>query len=339
MVIHLLTLTRNIDDVALDVATFLREALQAHQQPHRDDDQISILINHVDSDQFSPLRELAPSRAALLLDHRNRVQPGSRTSRALVFSILLFRLVTFNSDALKNTKAKDRQTHFETLGEWKTYLAILKGMYPDEKNTFFCNKSAYGRGQSRTIDHADRCWSTSDIITQHLQGLPFPAPFTAVGVFIQGLKAAMLPLAGSLVQILILGDLVYAGAVAMPTAQETEGAVRKLKMGGYDALEMLGIPLSPDKAQSSFVDLYHALNSTLSTAEKEAMKFDTIMLEHTLCKIKRCRTYKGITRAGAYMKKKAKEVQLITQALKRKSSTTESNTTRAKRKRTANLAQ
>lgn len=331
------TLVRSTDEVALDIASFLRDALLAHQQPQREEERTSILINHVDADQFSPLRELAPSRATFLLDPRNCVQQGARPTRALVFSILVFRLISFNTEALKIATDEHRQTHFQTLDDWHTYLAALKGMFPEELTTFFCNKAAYGRGQRRSTDNAAQCWQTSEIIAQHLQKLPSPAPFTEVGAFIKRLKANMLPSAGLLVQVLILGDLAYAGAIEMPTAQEMEDAIRTLKMGGYDALDMLGIPLAASKSESSsFVELYHLLGGVLSSTEKEAMRFDAIMLEHTLCKIKRCRTTKGIARAGAYMKGKAKKDRQVTRrAVKRKSSTAVSSN-RVKQARPAN---
>ena len=83
----------------------------------------------------------------------------------------------------------------------------------------------------------------------------------------------------------------------MPTAQEYGGLIFTLDMGAKDAMENLGlISKKASKVQvvEAFTSLDLVLQQELKEEEKVAMYYNVIMLEHTLCKIKRLTT-RGIT--------------------------------------------
>ena len=61
-------------------------------------------------------------------------------------------------------------------------------------------------------------------------------------------------------------------------------------MGAYDSMETLGLiskQASKVKVIKAFQSLDLALRQELKEEEKEVMKYNVIMLEHALCKIKR----------------------------------------------------
>ena len=97
--------------------------------------------------------------------------------------------------------------------------------------------------------------------------------------------------------ILICGDLIEAGILPMPVAHEWGGLIFTLKMGAYDSMETLGLiskQAGRVKVMEAFASLDQALRQELKEEEKEVMKYNVIMLEHTLCKIKRLIS-RGIT--------------------------------------------
>ena len=97
--------------------------------------------------------------------------------------------------------------------------------------------------------------------------------------------------------LLICGDLIDAGILPMLTANEWGGLIHTLKMGEKSAMEMLGLirKKGANKAEvtEAFTSLNLVLQQELKEEEKEAMNYNVVMLEHTLCKIKRL-TSRGI---------------------------------------------
>jgi len=83
----------------------------------------------------------------------------------------------------------------------------------------------------------------------------------------------------------------------MPTAHEWGRLIYTLKMGANGAMEMLGLiskKASRVEVAEVFTSLDRVLQKELQEEEKVAMKYNVIMLEHALCKIKRLTT-RGIT--------------------------------------------
>lgn len=100
---------------------------------------------------------------------------------------------------------------------------------------------------------------------------------------------------GGLTAYLFVADMVYAGVVEMPTADEVASTVWKLGFGGYAGLVELGLVLKKAKGQAKsqrptcidrFTRLYDHVYDALGDMT-EILPFDPICLEHTLCKVKR----------------------------------------------------
>ena len=97
------------------------------------------------------------------------------------------------------------------------------------------------------------------------------------------------PNIGPLTALLIIGDLVVAGAYPMPSAEEWGFLVASLKLGAERALLKLGIPSdsNPNATQKAFVDLDRYMLKALTKEEHKAIKYNIITLEHSLCKYQR----------------------------------------------------
>ena len=101
---------------------------------------------------------------------------------------------------------------------------------------------------------------------------------------------------GALSAILICGDLIEAGVVAMPSTMEFGELIHKVGKGAKDGMVMFNlVKKNTDKEEicKAFSSLDLALQCELTEVEKEAMGYNIVMLEHTLCKIKHL-TSRGI---------------------------------------------
>ena len=90
--------------------------------------------------------------------------------------------------------------------------------------------------------------------------------------------------------LLICGDLVEANILPMPSASEYAKSVVKMGKGSKDGMEICGLVEkrgSLEQFCAAFASLDQALQNELSEEERKAMGYNVIMLEHTLCKIKR----------------------------------------------------
>ena len=104
---------------------------------------------------------------------------------------------------------------------------------------------------------------------------------------------------GPLTQLLIAGDLVYAGIIAPPTVKEMGCLIASLSKGalqGLIALNLLhpadkGDDSYPDKVTDAFATLYKHLKGSLESDQWTKMGMDVLVLEHSLCKFKRFKKY------------------------------------------------
>jgi hypothetical protein len=92
---------------------------------------------------------------------------------------------------------------------------------------------------------------------------------------------------GSLTAILIIGDLVYAGLLPMPSPLEWGEFIEKVLKGALDAITMLGLIDEDTTVPQAFVELDEFVNRVLTAEEKAAMTYDVLTGEHGLCKYKR----------------------------------------------------
>ena len=91
---------------------------------------------------------------------------------------------------------------------------------------------------------------------------------------------------GSLTAILIIGDLVNAGVLPMPSPLEWGKFIEKVSKGGLDVLIMLGLIDEDMTVPQAFADLVAFVNHVLTSEEKSAMTYDVLTGEHSLCKYK-----------------------------------------------------
>lgn len=102
-------------------------------------------------------------------------------------------------------------------------------------------------------------------------------------------------LVGKLTRLLIAGDLAYAGVIDKPTVEEMGALIAKVSKGAIAGMVYLN--LLPGRAKNyhyparqtalAFKELYDRLKEELSDDERDRMGMDAIVLEHSLCKLKR----------------------------------------------------
>ena len=100
---------------------------------------------------------------------------------------------------------------------------------------------------------------------------------------------------GLLARLLIAGDLAYAGVIPKPTVEEMGrmiALVNKGALAGLARLGLLNLPkkgtkLSKDEVTVAFKVVYEYLTKNLTQEEQDNMGIDTLVIEHSLCKLTR----------------------------------------------------
>ena len=104
-----------------------------------------------------------------------------------------------------------------------------------------------------------------------------------------------LPAMGTLSIYLLIADMVAAGVVDLPTIQDSGFIINIMDAGGIKGLKSMGyLPNSfkphTQSAQivsAAFEEYYKNVESLLTIEERENMPWNTIVAEHTLCKLTR----------------------------------------------------
>lgn len=149
---------------------------------------------------------------------------------------------------------------------------------------FFVNRQAYKTANVyRNTIYMEEYWDAAPALSRKIEDNPSACDLHHF------LCSKEFPNIGPLTALLIIGDLMLAGAYAMPSAEEWGYLVAKLKLGGERALLKLGIPLdsNPNAIQKAFVDLDRHMLKDLTKEEHKAIKYNIITLEHSLCKYQR----------------------------------------------------
>ena len=79
----------------------------------------------------------------------------------------------------------------------------------------------------------------------------------------------------------------------MPSSREYGELIFKVGKGAKDGMTMIGLvknSANPEELCDAFESLDLALQHELTEEEKKAMGYNVVMLEHTLCKIKRLKS-------------------------------------------------
>jgi len=238
-------------------------------------------------DYFLPFRQHAPS----LINARREIYadidrfPGEHG--AGLFNVLAFRGVFFGSPFAQS----DRYRWFDTFADWERFRAegyeVAKKHGKDGKEEkYYVKQNCYGQSQiDRSTTLLPIYWNQRLLWSTKFDEQSKPSVTEVHKWLVSSFKNI-----GHLSALLICGDLIEANILPMPTAHEWGGLIFTLNMGAKGAMEMLrwvGKKTSKVEVTEAFVSLDLSLREELDEEEKEAMGYNVIMLEHTLCKIKR----------------------------------------------------
>lgn len=248
-----------------------------------------------DLDFYLPFRRHAPSLANARREIYADIDQFPGEDGAGFFNVLAFRGVFFGSPFAQSNQFR----WFNTLSDWKKFQLenseVAKNLGKDgEEEKYYVKKNCYGQTlKDRSTELLQGYWNQRLLWSTDFNK---PSKPTITEVY-KWLKSSSFHNIGGLTALLICGDLIEAGILPMPTAQEYGGLIFTLDMGAKDAMEKLGlISKKASKVQvvEAFTSLDLVLQQELKEEEKVAMYYNVIMLEHTLCKIKRLTT-RGIT--------------------------------------------
>ena len=246
-------------------------------------------------DFYLPFRQHAPSLSNARLHIYADLDRLKSDDGVGFFNILAFRGVFFGSPFAQS----DRYRWFHSLEDWRLFRAT--GKEEEEKydnEEYYVKKNCYGQSQkTRELSLLPSYWEKrflwNDFFNQ-----PEKPSVTQVYRWLISTEinnetkksTTLFRNIGHLTALLICGDLVEAGILDMPTARDWAISIDKMGKGsrqGMEACELVKIDCGREEFCNAFISLDKALQTELTKEEKDAMGYNIIMLEHTLCKIKR----------------------------------------------------
>ena len=278
------------------MVTFLRHLLPvlspSFAPPHKDK-----LLTKVfrKPDYYLPFRQHAPSLANARQEIYADLDRLEGDDGVGFFNILAFRGVFFGSPFAQS----NRYRWFDSFDDWE----LFKSAESEEANKYegeeyYVKKNCYGQSQTgRELALLSSYWNQR-LLWNDMFNKPDKPPVTHVFRWLTSRftdnrtkkTSTLFPNIGDLTAMLICGDIVEAGILPMPSASEWAMSVYKMGKGSKDGMEMCGLTrqgCSKEEFCAAFESLDQALQIELREEEKEAMGYNVIMLEHTLCKIKR----------------------------------------------------
>lgn len=255
------------------------------------------LINKItsDFDFFIPFRQHAPSLKNARREIYADLSRLACDDGVGFFNILAFRGVFFGS-------AFARSEHFrwfKSLEDWNQFQAenqeeALK-VCPIEEE-YYVKKNCYGRSQKeRKLKLLPRYWAQRKSWNQIFNKSTTPTVAEVFNWLIsKEQNASKFYNIGSLTALLICGDLIEAGIISMPSSHELGQLIYKVGKGAKDGMLMFGL-VSEGFNEEVFCESFSSLDTYIERAlgaeEKKAMGYNVVMLEHTLCKMKRLTTH------------------------------------------------
>ncbi|KAF6759688.1 hypothetical protein DFP72DRAFT_1063426 [Ephemerocybe angulata] len=227
------------------------------------------------SDKLLPFRDLAPSRRTIL-GPLGPYSPPNLRSRAGFFSTLVYRAITHHSEFLTSAG----EVFFHDLDHFTRSVS----QYQNKSPKFFCDPSAYGPSTRLSLDFAEAFWTASgkstnndwlirDVGTtfeQLIQMFATSADFPSIGPFIAYQLAA---------------DYAVAGVIPIPSPKEMGRLIFRTGKDTVVALIELGFCCrTEEEAGEAFETLAKEVISRVSTARRDQMSFNVILLEHMLRK-------------------------------------------------------
>ena len=208
-----------------------------------------------------------------------------------LFNVLAFRGVFFRSPFAKS----DCFRWFDRFEDWECFTVDKKEEATKDnriEEEYYVKRNWYGRSQKEhNTKLLKEYWEQRDLWNKIFNQPTQPTIEEAYAwLTASDLGVTRFRNIGALSAILICGDLIEAGVVAMPSAMEFGELIHKVGKGAKDGMVMFNlVKKNADKEEicKAFSSLDLALQCELTEVEKEAMGYNIVMLEHTLCKIKR----------------------------------------------------
>jgi hypothetical protein len=261
--------------------------------PPRDDKLLTKVFRN--RDYYLPFRQHAPSLANARREIYADLDRLEYDDGVGFFNILAFRGVFFGSPFAQST----RYRWFNSLDDWEHFQDTESeeaNKYEGEE--YYVKKNCYGQSQTnRKLSLLSSYWDQR-LLWNDMFNKPDKPTVTQVFRWLTSRftddrtkKTSTLFLnIGELTALLICGDIVEAGILPMPSANEWAKSVDKMGKGSKDGMVTSGLVskgCSKEDFCAAFESLDRALQFELREEEKEAMGYNIIMLEHALCKIKR----------------------------------------------------
>lgn len=250
-----------------------------------------------DLDFFLPFRQHGPSLANARRVIYSKIDHFSKDDGVAFFNVLAFRGVFFGSHFARSAHYR----WFDSLQDWELFRAAGKGeasQYGGD-DTYYVNKMCYGQPQAtRELKLLSSYWNRRLEWNSLFKNSAMPSVEELFDWLMKSAasnenptkKVKVFRNIGSLTALLICGDLIEAGILPMPSIEDWSGLIHRLGKGAKAGMEMFGLIRkdgSKEEVREAFASLDLALRRKLRTDEKETMGYNIIMLEHTLCKIKR----------------------------------------------------
>ncbi|KIJ32564.1 hypothetical protein M422DRAFT_265581 [Sphaerobolus stellatus SS14] len=199
----------------------------------------------------------------------------------------IIRAILFRTEA-----ARQGHVNFPSLDSWSTFV-------DGHDERFYFNPKAYGNNTKQRLSTNGPIFFESGHYWEEFlasyQGDKKPS-FRTTFDWIRT-RGAKLPGIGDLTAYLLAGDYVYAGVVMEPEVNEVAYAIYTLKAGAWAGLIHLGILAEREgnrnhkkdttAIQSALEQIMCHMKNVFTKDERAQMKWDLIMLEHSLCKLKR----------------------------------------------------
>ncbi|KAI0693169.1 hypothetical protein BC835DRAFT_1416096 [Cytidiella melzeri] len=220
---------------AMHMVDFLRNAYALRNAHNNDVVEGASPVQQVmlsNLDFFMPLRDDAPTRRAVL----RGIHPSVARTTSGLFSMMLVRLVTFNTVPLTDRNNPCLQVEFADLEAFDTWLARMRTHYKTNDDSFFCNKQAFSRRplKQRVLANKAKIWDVAQKCSwEHRDAVAFGPTWSWL------LKLKGLPGFGKLTKYLLLADLCGASAVHRPTVEEMGSVIHTLNTGAIDGLRRL----------------------------------------------------------------------------------------------------
>ncbi|KAH9918987.1 uncharacterized protein B0H18DRAFT_1122793 [Fomitopsis serialis] len=235
------------------------------------------------NDKHLPFRELTRGRCAVT-SPSGPFHPDNIGKVGAIASGILHRCITFGAKASYLSP-----NFFPSLEDFKKLIAA----HPED---YLCDKSCCGTHQpQRDPQHAEAYFAAEPHFCEFFGAHPV-AFMDARQEFLAecrtgAIQRKRLPSSGPLTSTLLAADFAYAGKVKMPTVEEMGEVVWNLKAGVFAGLACLGLisgkSATQDEVCKAFKLAHDHLEAKLSADVKSKIVFDPVMVEHTLCKVKR----------------------------------------------------